>query len=163
MEIGALRSLLHYEPETGLLYWKSAPRRGRARGLAGPKVCPDGYRRVKILNRTYTAHRVVWAIYFGEWPRTTIDHINGVPSDNRIENLRLCTTSQNVAHQHKKRPSRSGHRGVYACRNKWSAKIVVSYKPIFLGTFATKEEAAAAYRSAAKKYFGEFAPKAMEA
>lgn len=62
-----------------------------------------------------------------------------------------------MAHQHKKRPSASGLRGVFLDHKKWIARITVNYQVIPLGRFASKEDAAAAYREAAQQYFGEFA------
>lgn len=126
-------------------------------GLAGPKLGPDGYRRIKVGGRTYLAHRLAWVLHYGEWPSQRIDHINGVRHDNRIANLRLCTNSQNVAHQFKARVSASGLRGVYPERGRWCSKIVINYQPHYLGSFSTKEAAADAYRAAAIKHFGDFA------
>lgn len=60
----------------------------------------DGYSRFKVrwLGRTfdYGAHRVVWFLHHGAWPFPEIDHINRDPSDNRIENLRCATRSDNM-------------------------------------------------------------------
>lgn len=91
-----------------------------------------------------------------------IDHINGKPDDNRIENLRLATNSQN---QQNKRycGKASGFKGVYVTgprftdAKRYQAMIMVNRRAIFLGLHPTAELAHAAYAAAARKYFGDFA------
>jgi hypothetical protein len=53
-----------------------------------------GYLRITVLGKSYYAHRLAWFYMNGEWP-DQIDHINGIKSDNRIENLRNVTVQQN--------------------------------------------------------------------
>lgn len=79
--------------------------------------------------------------------------------DNRSDNLRLCTVSQNLANAKLPIHSTSGLKGVTfdKVNRKWRGQIMVNKKHKCLGRFATKEEAHAAYCEAAKKYFGEFA------
>jgi len=93
-----------------------------------------------------------------------IDHVNGNGLDNRKENLRISTRSQNLMNS--KKPSNgktSQYKGV--CLNKqtsnhkkcWRAEIKLNKKSIFLGYFYSEKEAALAYNNAAKMYFGAFA------
>lgn len=86
-----------------------------------------------------------------------VDHINGDPLDNRRENLRPASASQNIANGKMRKNNTSGFKGVNRNGSGWSAKIKVNRKAIYLGTFRTPEEAGAAYEAAAKKHFGEFA------
>lgn len=85
-----------------------------------------------------------------------VDHRNGNRLDNRKENLRLATPSQNGGNKkpnwNKKLP-----KGVCARKDKFIARIVVRRKEICLGTYKTAEEAEQVYKLAAEKYFGEFA------
>ena len=83
----------------------------------------------------------------GEWSRS-VDHINGNKLDNRRENLRIATRAEQMTNPHDRLRSTntSGYRGVsYDAKNaKWSARVMVAYKNIHLGRFATAEEAGAA-------------------
>ena len=54
-----------------------------------------GYRYVEINGISYYSHRLIWFMHYGTWPKGQIDHINGIKDDNRIENLREATASEN--------------------------------------------------------------------
>ena len=90
-----------------------------------------------------------------------IDHIDGDPSNNRIENLRACTNSQNQFNSQRKCHNRSGCKGVVfhpKCpRKPWQAKIAKAGRVFSLGYYTTLEEAAAAYAAGAAEHAGEFA------
>lgn len=88
-----------------------------------------------------------------------VDHINNDGLDNRRENLRVCTRSQNNGWQRKKPGRTSRHKGVHwdSANKKWRALIKTNQKTIHLGRFATEDEAARAYDYAAVERFGTFA------
>lgn len=88
-----------------------------------------------------------------------IDHINGYPWDNRIENLRLASRAQNNANAVLSTRNTSGFKGVSrkSGKQKWVASLQVDGSDVHIGCFDTAEEAAKAYAEAAKKHFGEFA------
>lgn len=85
-----------------------------------------------------------------------VDHRNGDGLDNRRNNLRACTRSQNMANASYRRGV-SGYRGVTRYRRRWRAQITVNRKCHHVGTYDTPEEAARAYDARALEAFGEFA------
>lgn len=105
-------------------------------------------------NRTILMHRHLAA----KMGLRNVDHKNMDRLDNRRENLRPCTQSQNLANSEKRPHNTSGFKGVNwnTTANMWAARLGFQNKRIFLGYFRTAEEAAQAYDSAAKQYFGEF-------
>ena len=88
-----------------------------------------------------------------------VDHVNHNTLDNRKENLRLCTHSQNAKNTKMPKNNTSGYKGVNwkKERNKWYAYITVEQTRLFLGYYNNVIEAAHAYDYAASIYFGEFA------
>jgi hypothetical protein len=85
------------------------------------------------------------------------DHINHNTLDNRTNNLRVCTNSQNQMNQRKRADNTSGYRGVVKHGCKWQAKIKLNGKWSHLGTYQEPEDAARAYDAAAKRLHGEYA------
>jgi HNH endonuclease/AP2 domain len=133
------------------------PGRISAGNIAGAKKAGD-YIRISIDGRQHLAHRLAWLYVHGRWPAALIDHINGNPADNRIANLREASRSQNQANSGLRLGNRSGLKGISRKPyGTWSAQIFYQGTKHYLGTFATPEEAHAAYREAARRLFGEFA------
>ena len=84
-----------------------------------------------------------------------VNHINGIKTDNRKENLRLATRSQNMLNSHKVQATNtSGYPGVsyVSSRKKWRAYIKIGYKQISGGYFNTLEEAILARTKLELKY-----------
>jgi hypothetical protein len=116
-------------------------------------IDPDGYKKASVLGCMYPAHRVIWLMIHGRFPLDMIDHINGNPGDNRLENLREVDRWENAKNQKLAKNNASGVIGVEywhsAKRSKqWVARISVQGKRIFLGYFGTFEEAVAARKAA---------------
>jgi hypothetical protein len=106
----------------------------------------------------YSAHQLVFLIHHGVIP-DEIDHRNGIKTDNRIDNLRPCTSSQNKGNIGLLRNNRSGYKGVSlnTRSNKWHAQIKINGKQTYLGRFDDPADATRAYNTAAIEHFGEFA------
>jgi hypothetical protein len=109
-----------------------------------------------VFNRKIKAARLAWLVTTGEWPKGEVDHINGDPSDNRRENLRICTHAENMMNRKMHKSNAIGIKGVYQNRNKFRAQIRVNGKVYRLGSFCTPQDAGAAYLAAASKLHGEF-------
>lgn len=143
-----LRSLVTYNPKTGLFFWSSA---GRGRQLGRPAGGPTmyGYWQIRLLGRTYRANRLAWLYMTGKWPEHLVDHINGVKDDNRWTNLRDVPQTINAQNRRSaSKRSSTGVFGVQRTKEGYRAKIVVNGSPLSLGTYRTPEEAGAVYLEA---------------
>lgn len=167
-----LRQLLRYEPETGKLFWKPRSpfhfvsenrlsKEARAdvfnKQNAGKMAFYDagkGYMATKIMGVSLKAHRVAWAIYYGEWPDGQIDHINHNRSDNSIGNLRVVSNAENQRNGGMRSDNKSGVCGVIwsSDRNKWRARITVNGKIKNLGCFTLLADAVGARKAAEASY-----------
>lgn len=158
--VDRLRELLSYEPATGELWWRGSRENGRRLNprRAG-SVRTDGYSAVKIDGKNFYVHRVVWALVTGYWPKLDIDHRDAEPANNRFENLREATDSQNGANTKLAVSNTSGHKGVRFCPSKrrWIAYIWYDGAQHTLGTFQDKETALKVRARAAIERHGEFA------
>lgn len=168
LDPAVVRALADYDPESGVLTWKERPRtmfRGEkswirfnqhfAGKVTFKKVDRYGHMVGQIFGRDYMAHRVAWAIHYGSWPSEMIDHINGIPADNRIVNLRCVSSSGNQKNKKLARNNKSGRCGVrFDIRTgKWVAHIKSQRKMYHLGSFPDFLSACAA-RTDAEARFG---------
>jgi len=149
-----VRECLDYNPDTGIMTWKVQLSRNTVVGEEAGCLNPDGYRRVSIDKRGYLIHRLAWLHVHGAWPAGEIDHINGVPHDNRIENLRTVSHQENSKNQKMPSTNTTGVVGVYWDKRseKWHAQIQVDGKKLHLGYSESLEEAVLARRQAEREY-----------
>lgn len=175
-DIDTLHQLLRYEPETGKLFWRersiehfvtSDPRGAQwycnswnaknAGKQSESGRSGSGHVFVKIFGQQYYAHRVAWAIYHRRQPIGQIDHIDGDPTNNRIDNLRCVSLHENQRNKARPSNNKSGVVGVswHKQNSYWAAQI--SYRiqgkivREFLGGFHSLEDAAAARKDAEKR------------
>ncbi|MGE3246144.1 MAG: HNH endonuclease signature motif containing protein [Beijerinckiaceae bacterium] len=166
-----LRTLLNYDPETGLLTWRArTPNLFAAKRYTAERACkiwntknagklalniPDahGYRVGAIAQAPIKAHRAIWKLVTGEDPEF-IDHINGDRSDNRWCNLRNVTRLEQQRNLKTPASNKSGCRGVHwdKSREKWVAAIQVKGRSQHLGRFVSKTQAIAARKSAERRF-----------
>lgn len=143
-----LKSQLNYDPDTGIFTWLvSKGRKAKINDIAGYKRV-DGYNVIRLNSKDYLAHRLAWLYVNGEFPKESIDHINGNPSDNRIINLRNLSHRENMQNQRNARVgTTSGVLGVHWHKgnNKWCAQIKANGKQMHIGYFSDKNEAHNAY------------------
>jgi hypothetical protein len=150
-----LRTLLEYEPVTGILRWREPPNRRIQRGSAAGTMS-RGYVWVRLNGKRYAAHRLAWFYMTGEWPKADIDHRNCRRDDNSWANLRAASRMENARNMGVKR---NGLKGVAydRARQRFMARIKVRGQTVYLGRFSTEKEAHAAYAAAANRLFGQFA------
>ena len=152
-----VKTLLHYNPETGLFTWLKSPRYGWVGKTAGC-LSNNGGVHIKINGMLYQAHRLVWLYVHGYLP-PLIDHINGNRADNCIANLRVANKSENAINSKKRVDNKSGYKGVHWHKqsSRWRACIRKDGIGRTLGNFKSPEEAHEAYKNAALELHGSFA------
>lgn len=143
LQPSTLLEYFNYDSKDGAIYWKKiTPPNTVKRGTRAGGVHKLGYRLVKVLGKTYREHRVVWAMHTGQWPENFIDHINGIRNDNRFENLREVTEPENSKNRRKGKNNKTGVNGVHIQNGRYIASIRVQGCLVYLGSFATLQEAA---------------------
>lgn len=151
-----VKSLFDYTD--GFLIRKTNVANTKAGDVVGSKVAKDGYSRVCVNYKDYLTHRLIFLWHHGFIPKN-IDHINLDRSDNRIENLREATNSQNTYNQARSNRNTSGCKNVSWCntRNKWLVRIAYNnrkFKQWHVDDFELAELLA---YEAREKYHGKFA------
>ena len=153
-----LKSLLHYNPDTGVFTWLETRGGTARRGTVAGNVQKMGYRYINFNRRLVGAHRLAWLYVHGVWPTGDIDHINHQRDDNRIANLRDTNRSQNMRNSRRKRTEHSPLQGVCWDREsgRWLASITSNGKQMHLGRYDTAELAHEAYVKASREVHGEY-------
>ncbi|WWT39873.1 putative HNH endonuclease [Microcystis phage Mwe-JY08] len=157
-----LQRVFLYSPSSGELIWRArddVPRRVRKRFAGKPAGHKSnrGYVQVWAWGRLYLAHRIVWKMHHGDEP-AILDHIDGDPANNRIENLRPASQVQNQANRKRTR-GRELPKGVRrtTAGNFLAVITARGHRGRYLGTFPTVEQAQAAYFREAQAAHGEYA------
>lgn len=162
--LAELRKVVDYDATNGGFIWKSVRYTKHAYLIGRPAGGADGrgYHSINILKHKFKVHRMVWLWHHGESSRGMLDHINGDPLDNRIENLREATLAENVRNR-----ARGGALATGVSQDAGGAFKARIQTPelgkVYLGSFATEAEAAAAYVGAATILHGSFAVHQREA
>ena len=162
--IGVLAEFVDYDPQTGRMLWKERashwfkPASNRSREAvckcwnvkyAGAPAfvspCVNGYLSGRIFRKSFYAHRVVWALYYGEWPNY-IDHIDRNRLNNHISNLRSVNHSENAKNKNIPSNNTSGHKGVHWSHKdeRWIATIAADGTRHYLGQHKLKSAAVTA-------------------
>ena len=164
-----LIACFRYDPDTGLLYWRTRPRshfkddhtwrivNTRCAGMiAGTKVkhrrCR--YYRISFNGKKYFAHRIVYTMHNGPFTGD-LDHIDGNGLNNRIDNLREVSGHENAKNARRRIDNTSGVTGVYWHKtgSKWRVHISSGEsKLVHLGIFTEWWDAVCARKSAEAKY-----------
>jgi hypothetical protein len=141
-----------FEYKDGSLFYKQSQGCMR-QGTEAGSPDKDGYLKTLINRKPYRVHRLVFMMHHGYLPEL-LDHIDGDPQNNRIENLRPATYSQNNLNRGKHKRNTSGYKGVtwVATAGRYSSRLAIDGKRLFLGYFDTPEEAHKAYCIAAQEH-----------
>lgn len=156
-----LKSLLHYDPETGVFTWLvNRNRNARAGDVAG-SINNRGYMRLMINRKTYTFHRLAFLYMTGKFPKDQVDHKDGNKTNNAFSNLRECTPSQNSCNRPKVKNTLTNFKGVTKRSNgTFTASVTFRSNGVKhtknLGTYKTAEKASTVYQKHAKKLHGKF-------
>jgi hypothetical protein len=150
-----------FEYKDGALYWRH--RHGgklcRPAGTkAGTPLGDRGYLRVSVNRKFYYVHRLIWAMHYGSAP-DILDHIDGNPANNTIENLRPTTHSGNMRNSKLNKRNTSGIKGVALCKklNKWVGEVYANGTRHRTAYFLTPEECGKAVEKLRKQLHGDFA------
>jgi hypothetical protein len=146
IDASLVRDLFDYEPETGKLTNKISRKRARAGSIAGC-LNDNGYLRVSVAGRAHYVQRIIWLHVHGTWPNGDVDHINGIRTDNRLMNLRDVPRSINGLNRHVSAAT-SGIVGAQSSGGKFQSMVKLNGERVYLGRFATAEEAGSARRAA---------------
>jgi hypothetical protein len=152
-----LREAFDYDPSTGIVTRRitlgPTAMAGSVVGTLGGK-----YLQVMLDRKIYMLHRLIWCWMTGCWVAGQIDHIDRDALNNKWDNLREATPSEQMGNTGLRPNNTSGFRGVYwvSDRDKWLAVITRNGKFTYLGRFDDIEEAAAVAARAREEFFGEF-------
>jgi len=154
-----LKELLKYDEHTGVFTRLKIMSNRVKVGSVAATSNSHGYLYTSIDGKKYSAHRLAWLYMTGAMPKDTIDHIDGNPLNNAINNLREATQQQNLYNLRKSVKNTSGYKGVHFHKgtSKWRAVVTVNNKPKHLGLYLTPEEANIVYTIWCVKNRGEFA------
>jgi len=127
-----IKTKLRYSCRTGKLTWSNFKRTASHSGKEAGCITKNGYRQIRLCKKSLYSHRVAWFLFYGEWPKGQIDHINHDKTDNRIENLRVCTAKENSRNRtHWKSTTPSIGVNWNKSRGLWQVRIAQKYKGLF--------------------------------
>lgn len=158
--IEALRKRIQYDPLSGKCFWIIAPKQhprliGKEAGCLRRGRGNQIRHYIKVNGKAMPRARVAFMISFGRIPGI-IDHINGNPTDDRIENLREATSSQNNWNVGIKWKPNGLPTGVRRCGELFQARIACHKETKHLGSFGSIDAALRAYIDAKKVLHGEY-------
>lgn len=131
------KKLFNYNQNTGKLFWKKDVSKKVKKGDEAGSVNSCGYCQIRIKEKNYKAHRIIWLHVHGYFPENPLDHINRDRLDNRIENLREVSQQCNLRNTGNFKHNTSGIKGVHFYKRvgKWCAKIMINRKSKSLGSY----------------------------
>ena len=150
--------LFIYDYDCGGLLWRI----GRTNVVAGSKagsLKSKGYLSVQVDKKLYKLASLVWIMFNDTFDESlVVDHIDGDPSNNKISNLRLASSSENQLNSAKRKGTSSKYKGVHWNKqsNSWRASIRINGKAKYIGNYSNEYAAHLAWCEVAKELHGEF-------
>ena len=157
--LSRLHELFEYRDDGVLIRKIDVAKNARKGDIVG-NLTNYGYLNFQINGKKYFVHRIIYYMHHGHMDDTMqIDHIDGNPANNRIENLRLVTRSQNGCNRKIDKNSTTGVKGVSWHKNimKFEARIMKNNKRVHIGYYDTLEAAEKAITEARENEHGEYA------
>lgn len=148
-----LKDILHYCPDSGVFTWIKPSKEIRNKDAVG-WIDNHGYRSLRINGKQHKAHRLAFLYMTGTLPSQHTDHINGIRNDNRWDNIREASHSENMRNKAIKNNNTSGFSGVnwVKSRCRWVATIGVGGKKTTIGYFVNLSDAVKARIESEVKY-----------
>lgn len=147
----ASKGELIWNKRIGVPPWWNPKYEGKIAGSVNSK----GRKQVLIESKSYLVSRVIYKMFFGN-TALAVDHENGNKLDNRIQNLRKATDSQNSHNRGPTKRNKLGIKGIHRVKDRYRAIIEINGKNIHLGYFGTLEEAVAVRNDYSKNKLGDF-------
>jgi Recombination endonuclease VII/HNH endonuclease len=150
LTIEQVRKALDLDPATGILVW-AIPQSNRIKvGDRAGVIGKNGRRYISVHSEKLMAHRLVWAHYYGVWPRGDVKQKDGNFDNCAIENLVEQTRQETASNRRVNAKSKSGHAGVTwdSSRERWQVHITRDYKQVGVGSYDRLEDAIEARREA---------------
>lgn len=145
MGLESVKQYISYDESTGVFH-RIKPCFGVKVGNVAGYLTNRGYIMIKFNGKNYLAHRLAWYFKFGYMPEKSIDHINGIKTDNRICNLREVTHSENMQNRKIHREGRHPGWSFHKQTGTYHAKVIVRGVKVSLGYHKTKEDAIERYK-----------------
>ena len=149
MDLVELKKILTYHPDIGVFFWSENRGSNKCVFKAAGYIPPDGYRRISINGKKYKASRLAWMFVFGVIPvGFIVDHIDGNPHNDAIDNLRCVSILENQQNQRKaQKNNKCGLLGVsyWKATNTYRAQIRVGGRKKTIGYYPTPQTAHQAY------------------
>ena len=150
----AVRETFSYDD--GVLRWRISPSRNKSAGDAAGSPNQRGYIQVQWGGKLYTAHKLIYVYHHG-WMPEVVDHIDGNVRNNRVDNLRAATKSQNQHNAKRRSDSSSGFKNVRKYGKKWQVVVFKNCIRHHIGTFSDIGAASEAAANARRRLHGKFA------
>jgi hypothetical protein len=150
-----VKKIFHYDAESGMLLWRNGNGRNVKPWQQANSLNSSGYYAIKIQNKSYRVHRLIWLYVNGKFPDGDIDHKNRIRNDNRLCNLRDVSRTDNAQNISLPKHNKSGHIGVswIKSHNCWTVYVKVNKKNKWLGYYKNLDAAIAARKAGEKQYY----------